>query len=179
MSQGYRRDQGRYGEREYGEAPEPLVWERVTWRQGDGRYVFEVEEGGLHAKLRSPHGTTLTLPMVAWEGLLDAITGARKARSRNERAFPARSGARWYDGEADELAAGFRAGRTIAQLARAHNRSDYAIELQLDRLGLWDRIAHRPVVPGEQRSASQAPLDPPPAFEPGAGRPPPPATATE
>jgi hypothetical protein len=164
MSQGYGQAHtrhGRYGEPQHGEVPEPLVWERVTWRQGDGRYVFEVEEGGLHARLSSPHGTTLTLPMVAWEGLLDAITGARKARSRNERAFPARSGARWYDGEADELAAGFRAGRTPAQLARIHNRSQYAIELQLDRLGLWDRITHRPVVAGEQRSASQAPLEPP------------------
>ena len=129
MSQGYGRthmQHSGYGEPQHGEAPEPLVWERVTWRQGDGRYVFEVEEGGLHAKLSSPHGTSLTLPMVAWEGLLDAIAGARKARSRNERAFPARSGARWYDGEADELAAGFRAGRTVAQLARIHNRSAYA-----------------------------------------------------
>jgi hypothetical protein len=158
MSQRYGRTQEQHGESQYGEAPEPLVWERVTWRQGDGRYAFEVEEGGLHAKLSSPHGTSLTLPMIAWEGLLDAIAGARKARSRNERAFPARSGARWYDGEAEELAAGFRTGRTVAQLARAHNRSEYAIELQLDRLGLWDRTAHRPVVPGEQRSASQAPL---------------------
>ncbi len=156
MSQGYGR-----GYDQHGEAPEPLTWERVVFRHGDGRYVFEVEEGGLHGKLTSPHGRSLTLPMVAWEGLLDAITGARKARSRNERAFPARSGARWYDGEAGELAAGFRAGRTIAQLARIHNRSDYAIELQLDRLGLWDRIAHRAIVPGEHRSASQAPLGPP------------------
>jgi hypothetical protein len=32
MAQGYRQ-----GYRQYGEAPEPLVWERVTWRQGDGR----------------------------------------------------------------------------------------------------------------------------------------------
>jgi hypothetical protein len=147
------------------------VWERVTWRQGDGRYVFEVEEGGLHAKLSSPHGTSLTLPMVAWEGLLDAITGARKAKGRNERAFPARSGARWYDGEAEELAAGFKAGRTIAQLARIHNRSAYGIELQLERLGLWDRINHRPIVPGEHRRASQAPLGEP-APGPGGGRPP-------
>ena len=153
MSQGYRR-----GYQQYGEAPEPLVWERVTWRQGDGRYVFEIEEGGLHGKLSSPHGTSLTLPMVAWEGLLDAINGARKARTRNERGFPARSGARWYDGEAGEVAAGFKAGRSVAQLARAHNRSEYAIEAQLDRLGLWDRIARRAIVPGEQRSASQAPL---------------------
>jgi hypothetical protein len=159
MSQEYRR-----GYRQHGEAPEPLVWERVTWRQGDGRYVFEVEEGGLHGKLSSPYGTSLTLPMVAWEGLLDAINGARKARTRNERGFPARSGARWYDGEAGEVAAGFKAGRSVAQLARAHNRSEYAIEAQLDRLGLWDRIARRAIVPGEQRSASQAPLG-----EPGPG----------
>jgi hypothetical protein len=146
------------GYNQYGEAPEPLMWERVVFRQGDGRYVFEVEEGGLHAKLTSPHGTSLILPMVAWEGLLDALMGARKARSRSERGFPARSGSRWYDGEAGELAAGFRAGRTIAQLARAHNRSEFAIEAELDRLGLWDRIARRAIA-GEQRSASQRPLN--------------------
>lgn len=155
--QGYRQHQHQH-QHEYGEASEALVWERVTWRQGDGRYVFEVEEGGLHAKLSSPYGTSLILPMIAWEGLLDAIAGARKAKGRNERGFPARSGARWYDGEAGELTAGFRAGRSISELARAHNRSDYAIELQLERLGVWDRAAHRPVVPGEQRAASQAPL---------------------
>jgi hypothetical protein len=96
--------------------------------------------------------------MVAWDGLLDAIMGARKARTRNERGFPARSGTRWYDGEAGELAAGFRAGRSIAQLARAHNRSQHAIEAELDRLGLWDRVARRPIAPAGQRSASQRPL---------------------
>jgi hypothetical protein len=153
MSKGYGQ-----GSNQYGEAPEPLTWERVVFRQGDGRYVFEVEEGGLHAKLASPHGTSLTLPMVAWEGLLDALNGARKARTRNERGFPARSGARWYDGEAGELVAGFRAGRTVNQLARAHNRSAYAIEAELDRLGLWDRIARRAIAPGEARAASQRPL---------------------
>jgi hypothetical protein len=153
MAHGYRQSY-----RQYGEAPEPLVWERVTWRQGDGRYVFEIEQGGLHGKLSAPHGTSLTLPMVAWEGLLDALTGARKARARNERGFPARSGARWYDGEADELVAAFRTGRSISQLARAHNRSEFAIEAELDRLGLWDRIARRAMVPGEQRRASQRPL---------------------
>ena len=167
MSQGYRRDY-----QQNGEAPEPLVWERVTWRQGDGRYVFEVEEGGLHGKLSSPHGRSLTLPMVAWEGLLDAINGARKARTRNERGFPARSGARWYDGEAGELAAGFKAGRSVAQLARAHNRSEYAVEAQLDRLGLWDRIARRAIAPDKQRSASQRPLG-----ETGPDSAPPPADA--
>jgi hypothetical protein len=154
MSRGYRQNH-----RQYGEAQEPLVWERVVWRQGDGRYVFEVEHGGLHAKLSSPYGTSLTLPMVAWEGLLDALIGARKARTRNERGFPARSGVRWYDGEAGELVAAFKAGRTVAQLARSHNRSEYAIEAELDRLGLWDRIARRAIVPGEERSALQRPLD--------------------
>jgi hypothetical protein len=158
MSQGYERDFSQHGE------PPQLTWERVVFRQGDGRYVFEVAEGGLHAKLTSPHGTSLTLPMVAWEGLLDALVGARKARTRNERGFPARSGARWYDGEAGELAAGFRAGRTISQLARAHNRSEYAIEAELDRLGLWDRIARLAIVPGDQLMASQGPVGEP---EPG------------
>src|SRR5262245_61465890 len=100
MGQGYQQGHG------HGETQEPLVWERVTWRQGDGRYVFEVEQGGLHARMSSPHGS-LTLPVVAWEGLLDALLGVRKARARSERGFPARSGARWYDGEAGELAAAF------------------------------------------------------------------------
>ncbi len=145
---------------------DPLVWERVIWRQGDGRYSFEVSEGGLHATLRSPHGTSLTLPLIAWEGLLDALSAARKTRTRGERSFPVRSGARWYDGETDELAAGFRAGRTIAQLARAHNRSEFAVEAQLDRMGLWDRVARQPKAqardlqsgPGDvRRDAGQGP----------------------
>jgi hypothetical protein len=123
---------------------EPLVWERVEWRQGDGRYRFEVERGGLHATITSPHGTSLTLPMVAWEGLLDALGAARKTRTRSEQAFPARSGARWYDGEDTELAAAFKAGRSVRQLARAHNRTELAVEAQLDRLGLWDRVERRP-----------------------------------
>ena len=42
---------------------EPMVWQRVEWQQGDGRYVFEVGQGGLHATLASPHGAKLTLPM--------------------------------------------------------------------------------------------------------------------
>jgi hypothetical protein len=126
-------------------------------RQGDGRYVFEVAEGGLHATLRAPHGTSLTLPMVAWEGLLDALAGARKTRARGERSFPVRSGARWYEGEAGELVAGFNAGRTIPQLARAHNRSEFAVEAQLDRMGLWDRVARRPVLHKQDGRAPQEP----------------------
>ncbi len=141
---------------EQGQVHDPLVWERVTWRQGDGRYAFEVAEGGLHATLSSPHGTSLTLPMVAWEGLLDALAGARKTRARGERAFPVRSGARWYEGEAGELVAGYSAGRTIPQLARAHNRSAFAVEAQLDRMGLWDRVARRPLAHAGARDGQAA-----------------------
>jgi hypothetical protein len=152
---------------QHGEPHEPLVWERVTWRQGDGRYVFEVAEGGLHGKLVSPHGTSLTLPMVAWEGLLDAISGARKTRTRNERGFPARSGARWYDGEAGELAAAFKSGRSVAQLARAHSRSEFAVEAQLDRMGLWDRVNGRPLAGGEADPRPQPVSKPGPHRHPG------------
>jgi hypothetical protein len=134
---------------------QPLMWERVSWRQGDGRYVFEVMEGGLHGRLASPMGTSLTLPMVAWEGLLDALAAARKTRTRAERGFPARSGARWYEGEAAELVAAFRAGRTIRELARAHNRSEFAVEAQLDRAGLWDRVARQPVASRQDLVRSQ------------------------
>jgi hypothetical protein len=153
MSQGY---QSRHRN---SDAQEPLLWERVTWRQGDGRYVFEVEEGGLVARLTSPHGTSLILPMVAWEGLLDALVGARKTRSRSERTFPARSGARWYEGETGDLAAAFKAGRSIAQLARIHNRSEYAVEAQLDRMGLWDRVERRPKLGAAELAQSQEPLE--------------------
>ncbi len=151
---------------EVGDPQEPLLWDRVEWRQGDGRYVFEVAQGGLHATLSSPHGTSLTLPMVAWEGLLDALSGARKTRQRSERGFPARTGARWYDGEAGELAAAFRSGRSIAQLARAHHRSEFAVEAELERQGLWDRVARRPKSGGEPPALADAD-GPPPAVDAG------------
>jgi hypothetical protein len=77
---------------------------------------------------------------------------ARKTKTRQERAFPPRSGVRWYEGEAGELAAAFRAGRSIGQLARAHNRTQFAVEAQLERLGLWDRVVRRPK---ERLDASQ------------------------
>lgn len=150
----------RYGAGDFrADVHEPVIWERVTWRQGDGRYVFEVAEGGLHGRLSSPMGTSLTLPMVAWEGLLDALAAARKTRTRGERGGPARSGARWYEGETGELVAGFRAGRTIPQLARAHNRSEFAVAAQLERMGLWDRVARQPLVGGQHLARSQHPLE--------------------
>src|SRR5207244_11780988 len=111
---------------------------------GDGRYTFQVASGGLLATLTSPHGSALTLPMVAWEGPLDALAAQPKPRTRAESKFPARSGARWYDGEAGGLAAAFKGGRSIRQLARAHNRTELAVEAELDRQGLWDRVERRP-----------------------------------
>jgi hypothetical protein len=141
MSQGYSQ-----------QSHEPVLWDRVEWRQGDGRYTFQVASGGLLATLTSPHGSALTLPMVAWEGLLDALAAQRKTRTRAEGKFPARSGARWYDGEAGELAAAFKGGRSIRQLARAHNRTELAVEAELDRRGLWDRIERRPKQAGDAPS---------------------------
>ena len=122
-----------------------LVWEKVEWRQGDGCYCFEVARGGLHATLTSPGGRSLTVPMVAWMGLLDALAAARKTKERGQRTLPPRSGARWSMTESDELVAAFRAGGTITALAQAHNRSDMAIEAQLAQKGLWDRMQRRPI----------------------------------
>src|SRR5207244_1193159 len=135
---------------------------------GDGRYTFQVASGGLLATLTSPHGSALTLPMVAWEGLLDALAAQRKTRTRAESKFPARSGARWYDGEAGELAAAFKGGRSIRQLARAHNRTELAVEAELDRQGLWDRVERQPTLTDD--------LHPPLDDAPEAGAPPSPPT---
>jgi hypothetical protein len=121
-----------------------MVWERVEWRQGDGRYTFEVAQGGLFGTITAPQGRALTLPIVAWEGLIDAIAAARKGKQRTERNMPARTGARWSETEAAELARTFKSGGSIAQLAKIHNRTQFAIEAQLERLGLWDRAERRP-----------------------------------
>lgn len=120
---------------------------------------------GLHATLTAPHGGALTMPMIAWEGLLDALAASRKTRTRGDRGFAARSGARWQDGEAGQLAAGFRAGRSIAHLARAHNRTELAVEAQLERMGLWDRVQRRSTGPASKLNF-QAPPDWPAALEP-------------
>ncbi len=143
----------------YDQSQEPVSWDRVEWRQGDGRYTFQLASGGLLATLTAPHGAKLTLPMVAWEGLLDALAAQRKTRTRTESKFPARSGARWYDGETGDLAAAFKAGRSIRQLARAHSRSEQAVEAELARQGLWDRVERRPMQPGEPARAVDDAMD--------------------
>jgi hypothetical protein len=124
---------------------EAFVWEKVEWRQGDGRYVFEVARGGLHGTLTAPGGRSLMVPMVAWYGLLDALRAARKARERADKPIAPRSHARWSPVETDELVAAFRAGSSVAALAAAHNRSEWAVEAQLAQKGLWDRVSRQPL----------------------------------
>lgn len=138
---------------------EPVVWQSVEWRQGDGRYRFELQQGGLHATLTAPQGRSFTIPTVAWYALLDALAAARKTKQRSERAMPARSNARWGETETGDLAAAFKAGASFAALAGAHNRSVPAIETQLVRLGLWHRLEARPIVPDGTLPASRVEAD--------------------
>lgn len=127
-----------------------LVWQRFEWSSGTDRYRFEVENGGLFGTLTVEGGADtgnetarrLTLPMVAWEGMLECVKTTRKARSRPaESGLPARSGTRWSDTETLELATAFEAGRSIDQLAASHARTSVAIESQLVKIGLLARTA--------------------------------------
>ena len=130
-----------------------LVWERVDWRRGEDQFQFEIERGGLFGTIKAPGNRSLTLPMVVWDGLLDALAANRATKKRAEQQFPVRTGSRWYDGEAAELAQAFRAGRSIPQLAKAHNRTEYAIENQLDKLGLFSKAEK--YGPGSPNSAGR------------------------
>ena len=51
------------------------------------------------------------------------------------------SGSRWTSEEEQRLASAFDSGRTVDELARAHNRSRAAIEARLVRLGKMDASA--------------------------------------
>ena len=64
---------------------EPVVWQTVEWQQGDGRYRFELQQGGLHATLTAPQGRSFTIPTVAWYALFDALAAARKTKQRSVR----------------------------------------------------------------------------------------------
>lgn len=150
---------------------EPLVWERVEWRLGDGRYVYEVAEGGLFATVTAPGERSLTLPVVAWDAMLDAVAAARKARRRGEREQPSRAGQMWVPSEVDRLIAEFEGGASIARLARSHNRTGGAIETKLARLGLWDREARRPTTGRDAADTALVPKDWPPPWPPMASQP--------
>jgi hypothetical protein len=73
-----------------------------------------------------------------------AVEGAPAASPAPERkpAFPqSGSGSRWSAEEEERLAGAFDAGKTVDELARAHNRSRAAIEARLVRLGKLDASA--------------------------------------
>lgn len=147
-----------------------LVWENVSWRRGTEQYCFEIERGGLFATLKAPGNRSMTLPMVVWEGLLDALKANKATKSRSEQQYPARSRARWYDGEVAEVAEAFKSGRSIAEIAHAHNRSAFAIEHQLDRLGLVSNAERYGPPDGSDfdvRAVAVAVPDPPPPHSPG------------
>jgi hypothetical protein len=116
-----------------------LTWENISWRRGEDQFSFEIERGGLFATLKAPGNRSMTLPMVVWDGLLEALKANRATKAKSEQMFPVRNGTRWYEGEAAELAQGFRSGRSIPALAKTHNRSEYAVENQLDKMGLFSK----------------------------------------
>ena len=58
----------------------------------------------------------------------------QRAAATNENA-PSNSGKPWSDDEDKALAAAFDAGRKILELATAHQRSRFAIEVRLAKLG--------------------------------------------
>ena len=68
--------------------------------------------------------------------------GAPAPAPERKPAFPqSGSGSRWSAEEEQRLAGAFDAGRTVDELARAHNRSRAAIEARLVRLGKMDASA--------------------------------------
>jgi hypothetical protein len=125
---------------------EPMVWEQFRWRCGADTFRFEIEEGGLYGKITASFNgseeqtRSLTLPMVAWEGLLDSLKANRTTRSRKPQSLaPLRAGARWTDAEIAELEDRYRQKRPIHEIAEAHARTTAAIEQQLEKMGLWMR----------------------------------------
>jgi len=73
-----------------------------------------------------------------------AVEGAAAASpaAAGKPAFPqSGAGSRWSAEEEERLAGGFDAGKTVDELAYAHNRSRAAIEARLVRLGKMDASA--------------------------------------
>ena len=122
-----------------------LAWESFTWKSGAETYRFDIRDHGLIGGLNVSDGRNFALPMVVWEAMFDAVKTNRKAKARADENVPPRAGARWTEKESDELAAKFRSGRSVDDLAREHARTGWAVETQLAKLGLWDRIERRRV----------------------------------
>ncbi len=127
------------------ESAGPLAWESFSWRAGAENYRFDIQDHGLIGSVSVSDGRSFALPVVVWEAMFDAIKTNRKARTKVDTNLPPRAGARWTEKESDELAAKFRSGRSVDDLAREHARTGWGIEAQLGKLGLWDRIERRRV----------------------------------
>ena len=124
---------------------ESVAWDSFSWRAGAEDYKFAIQDRGLIGIVSVSDGRSFALPMVVWEAMFDAIKTNRKSKAKLDANAPARFGARWSEKESDELAAKFRSGRSIDDLAREHARTVWSIEGQLAKMGLWDRIERRRV----------------------------------
>lgn len=113
-----------------------VAWETFEWRCGADLCRFEIGQGGMLGTLQGVGGQTMTLPMVAWEGLLDSLRVTRKSRERSAAPLPSRFGARWSQTESEELKASFSAGKSVPALAAMHGRTRAAIQSELARQGL-------------------------------------------
>ena len=136
-----------------------VAWDSFSWRAGAETYRFEIQDQGLIGRLTVSDGRAFALPAVVWEAMLDAVKTHRKSKQKVDANLPPRAGTRWTETESDELAAKFATGRSIPDLAREHARTGWAIEGQLAKLGLWDRIERKPLErshfnPGENVSTS-------------------------
>lgn len=123
---------------------EAATWDKFQWRVGAETYAYEITDRGLIGRLTVSDGRKFALPVVVWEALLDAVKTNRNAKLKAETNLPPRAGARWTETESDEIAAKFRSGRSVSELAQEHGRTAWAMETQLAKLGLWDRIERRP-----------------------------------
>ena len=122
-----------------------VSWEKFQWRAGAETYAFEVTDRGMIGRLTVSDGRSFALPVVVWEAMVEAIKTNRNTRAKVDAHLPPRAGARWSESESARLVAKFQSGCSIKALATEHARSDWAVEGQLARLGLWDRVERRPV----------------------------------
>jgi len=71
-----------------------------------------------------------------------AAPAAGKQRAAAAESAPSNSGKPWSDDEDKALAAAFDAGKKILELATAHQRSRFAIEVRLAKLGKIEQPAN-------------------------------------
>jgi hypothetical protein len=87
------------------------------------------------------HPDTVRALFVALRAL-DAPPPTGKQRAATAENAPSNSGKPWSDDEDKALAAAFDAGKQILELATAHQRSRFAIEVRLAKLGKIEQPAN-------------------------------------